>query len=333
MSSHRFSTFINRCYLYIIKIQHVSMSDGKHLKWMGHRCRSTVILTHGTLRPLVWLVLWQLRWVDKFMVNVRWFWSACCSSVSKWTPALHVLLHVWQNGTSARNIIISTLNAWSVVHKTAKIHLTIEDKWLDVLAISNTWISLDAPDAISNDMAPPGLCVNNASHPDEQWEWRLDDILLLFALDWKGRANKGASGRHRQRDSKRSAWIERCQLECRYSKKQSSANPSDYRQTCCSTSKLIRICTGSFICNEVSKASDNPQLLWSFVQNLLHPGAGGAWYDGFDTFTMAVGIQAFFVDKVNQVKTKVAAGLWFATDCQFINPECSYRHSSWYPSC
>ena len=31
--------------------------------------------------------------------------------------------------------------------------------------------------------------------------------------------------------------------------------------------------------------------------------AGGAWYDGLDTSTLAVGIQAFFLDIVKQVKS------------------------------
>ena len=61
-----------------------------------------------------------------------------------------------------------------------------------------------------------------------------------------------------------------------------------------------------------------------FIRMQVMPGtmssthAGGVWYDGLDTYTVAVGIQAFFVNKVYQVKSKVAAGLRSATDCQFI---------------
>ena len=96
----------------------------------------------------------------------------------------------------------------------------------------------------------------------------------------------------------RSARMERCRLERRYSMIRSKADRFAYRQACRSTSKLIRACRGSFVRNEVNKASDNPRLLWSIVRR-LH--AGGACYDALDTSTLAVGIQAFFVDKVNHV--------------------------------
>ena len=119
----------------------------------------------------------------------------------------------------------------------------------------------------------------------------------------------------------RSAWIEKGPLERRYSKMRSRADRSAYRQACRPTNKLIRVCRGSFVRDEVNKASDNPRLLWRIVCCLLHLHAGCAWYDGLDTSILAVGIQAFFVDKVNQVKSKVAAGLRSATDCQFIVPD------------
>ena len=63
-----------------------------------------------------------------------------------------------------------------------------------------------------------------------------------------------------------------------------------------------------------------------FIRMQVMPGtmgsthADGIWYDRFDTYTLAVGIQAFFVDKVYQVKSKVAAGLRSATACQFFVP-------------
>ena len=62
--------------------------------------------------------------------------------------------------------IITVLNARSVVNKVVEIHLTMEDEWLDVLAVSETWIPLDAPDAISSNIAPPGFHIINAPRRD-----------------------------------------------------------------------------------------------------------------------------------------------------------------------
>ena len=70
------------------------------------------------------------------------------------------------NAAGARNITVGALNARSVVNKAAEINLTIEDERLDVLAVSETWIPLEAPDAISGDMAPPGFHVINAPCSD-----------------------------------------------------------------------------------------------------------------------------------------------------------------------
>ena len=129
---------------------------------------------------------------------------------------------------------------------------------------------------------------------------------------------KSARGSQWLSPEARSARIERRRLERRNSNTRSRADWPSHRQACRLTSKLLRECRGSLARDKVSKLSDNPRLLWSIVQRLLHPHAGGAWYDGLDTSTLAVGIQAFFVHKVNQVKTKIATSLRSATDCQFI---------------
>ena len=60
------------------------------------------------------------------------------------------------------NIIIGTLNARSIVNKAADFHLTAADEKLDVAAISETWVPLNAPDAISHDSIPLGYNVINA---------------------------------------------------------------------------------------------------------------------------------------------------------------------------
>jgi len=51
------------------------------------------------------------------------------------------------------------LNARSVVSKAAHIHDVISDSHLDVLAVTETWVTSDAPDAIKLDVAPPGYQV------------------------------------------------------------------------------------------------------------------------------------------------------------------------------
>ena len=51
------------------------------------------------------------------------------------------------------------LNARSARHKAALIHDVIADHRLDVLALTETWIPSDAPDAVKLDVAPPGYSV------------------------------------------------------------------------------------------------------------------------------------------------------------------------------
>ena len=61
------------------------------------------------------------------------------------------------------NIIIGTLNARSIVNKATDFHLTAAEEKLDVVAISETWVTLNAQDAISHDFVLPGYNVINAS--------------------------------------------------------------------------------------------------------------------------------------------------------------------------
>jgi len=53
-------------------------------------------------------------------------------------------------------VSIDLLNARSAVHKAALIHDTVADRKLDVLALTLTWVTSDAPDAVKLDVAPPG---------------------------------------------------------------------------------------------------------------------------------------------------------------------------------
>ena len=51
---------------------------------------------------------------------------------------------------------LGVFNIRSAVNKAAPLHVLIEDFDLDVIALTETWISSDAPPAIMNDIAPPG---------------------------------------------------------------------------------------------------------------------------------------------------------------------------------
>jgi len=54
------------------------------------------------------------------------------------------------------------INAQSVVQKTAVVHSLIDELKLDCLAITETWIKSDAPDAVKCDPAPPGYVIFHA---------------------------------------------------------------------------------------------------------------------------------------------------------------------------
>jgi len=63
--------------------------------------------------------------------------------------------------TARSGVAFGLLNARSVVHKAALIHDVIADHQLDVLTLTETWITSDAPDAIKLDVAPPGFQVTH----------------------------------------------------------------------------------------------------------------------------------------------------------------------------
>ena len=54
---------------------------------------------------------------------------------------------------------LGVLNVRSARRKAALIHDVIDDNQLDVLALSETWIPSDAPDAVKLDVCPPGYQV------------------------------------------------------------------------------------------------------------------------------------------------------------------------------
>ena len=63
--------------------------------------------------------------------------------------------------TAQSGAAFGLLNARSVVHKATLIHDVIADHRLDVLAITETCTTSDAPDAIKLDVAPPGFQVTH----------------------------------------------------------------------------------------------------------------------------------------------------------------------------
>jgi hypothetical protein len=67
-----------------------------------------------------------------------------------------------------RNIKVGSLNARSAVLHAADLHLLIVDEALDVLAVCETRVRRDTPDAIASDLAPPGYRVTNAPPADDR---------------------------------------------------------------------------------------------------------------------------------------------------------------------
>lgn len=65
--------------------------------------------------------------------------------------------------TPQTGVALGLLNARSAVHKAALIHDVMADGGLDVLALTETWITSDAPDAVKLDTAPPGFQVVHQS--------------------------------------------------------------------------------------------------------------------------------------------------------------------------
>ena len=61
--------------------------------------------------------------------------------------------------TTSTGVTLGLLNAHSAVHRATLIHDTIADQKLDVLMLTETWITSDAPDARKLDVAPSGFQV------------------------------------------------------------------------------------------------------------------------------------------------------------------------------
>ena len=63
------------------------------------------------------------------------------------------------NIASVTALRLGVLNARSAVNKAALIHDIIDSQRIDVLVLTETWMSADQPTAITRDIAPPGYSV------------------------------------------------------------------------------------------------------------------------------------------------------------------------------
>jgi hypothetical protein len=63
-----------------------------------------------------------------------------------------------------RPLQFGLFNARSAVRKAASVHDVISDNGLDVIALTESWMRSDDPDAITLDVAPPGYSVLHAFH-------------------------------------------------------------------------------------------------------------------------------------------------------------------------
>ena len=71
------------------------------------------------------------------------------------------------HNNTIKNITTGSLNARSILSIAADFHLTVAEENLDIVAITETWVPLDAPDAVSQEFVPPGYTVINAPGPTD----------------------------------------------------------------------------------------------------------------------------------------------------------------------
>ena len=75
------------------------------------------------------------------------------------------LLLTIESNPGPTGVRFGTLNAASAVRKGSLIDDIIHDNRLDILAVCESWIREDAPDAVKNDIAPPGYSVLHVHRP------------------------------------------------------------------------------------------------------------------------------------------------------------------------
>jgi len=75
-------------------------------------------------------------------------------SVSTMCVALLLLGGMERNPGPGKGHVLGVLNTRSAVHKAAAIHDVVRDGNLDIVAITESWVPSNAPDAIKLDIAP-----------------------------------------------------------------------------------------------------------------------------------------------------------------------------------
>ena len=76
-------------------------------------------------------------------------------------------------------IKFGVLNTRSAVHKVALIHRTINDRCLDMFALTEKWMKSDAPEAIKADIAPQGFSVIH-QHKGSYEDKRGGEIAFIY---------------------------------------------------------------------------------------------------------------------------------------------------------
>src|SRR5664279_3258169 len=87
---------------------------------------------------------------------------------------------------SRRPVQFGLLNARSAVRKAASIHDVIADHKLDVVALTESWMRSDDPDAITLDVVPPGFNVLHAFRDSTaEIRTRGGGVALIYRLTLK----------------------------------------------------------------------------------------------------------------------------------------------------
>ena len=85
-------------------------------------------------------------------------------------------------GPSADCLVrFGSLNVRSAIHKAAAIHSLIADEQLQILALNETWASLDDPPAILQDIAPAGFQILHTPRPQSTTGHRGGGLALLIS--------------------------------------------------------------------------------------------------------------------------------------------------------
>ena len=71
----------------------------------------------------------------------------------------------WNRVQHRGDVTFGCINIHSAVNRAALVHTVIADHRLDMLALQETWITMDDPDAIRNDISAAWYSVLNVHRP------------------------------------------------------------------------------------------------------------------------------------------------------------------------